>query len=176
MRTSLQVGTTVTALFFWGHIALAQHEGHAPRDRGAERVTRDAPSVATLLKHSDESLRAIGRALEGSDPRLLGDPLRDFVGAMDAIEAYFDAAGGDPERTRKEATKAQRALERHAARLGDLSGRAPEDLKEGLSAALDACDRALDATAAAGEEAAQALAQGGGHHGSGRRGVGCGHH
>ncbi len=175
MRTPLRVGTALTALLAAGHVALAQHEGHgAPIGRGDQSVTRDVASIATSLKYSDESLRAMARAVDGGDPRSLGGALEDFLGAMDGIEAYFDAAG-DPERTRKEASKAERALERHAARLGDLSRRAPAELRDGLSAALDACQRARDAASAAGEQAAEVLARASGHHG-GLRGGGCGHH
>ena len=141
----------IAALLLGTHTALAQHEGHgAPPGKGVQSVTRDVASLATLLKQSDGSLRAIERAVEETNPRLVGASLEDFLQAMDGIEAYFDAASGDPGRTLKDATKTQRALERHAARLGDLSRRATAELRDGLSAALDACDRAADATAAAG--------------------------
>lgn len=142
MRMSTRVGTTIAALLLGTHTDFAQHEGHgAPSGRGVQGGTRDVASLATLLKQSDGSLRAIERAVEETNPRLVGASLEDFLQAMDGIEAYFEV-GGDPGRTRKDATKTQRAL---------------------------------DATAAAADEAAQALARAGGHHG-GVRGSGCGHH
>lgn len=183
MRTSsLKLGTGTVALLLATHSAFAQHERHqgqAPRSsRGAEGASRAAGNVGKLLKLSDEALRGMERAVERSGPRLLGDAVQEFVGAMDALEVYFDADGNDPDRIRKDASKTERALERQGGRLAELSAQAPAEFRDGLSAALDACQRARDAAAAAYAEAQERLGPpAGGHHGGrGRLGGGCGHH
>jgi hypothetical protein len=152
----------------------AQHpQGHTQPPTSREADSAGPPTtLGSLLRASDEAMRALEAAVEDADRQLAVRWAEGYVAAAEALADY--AGGADLARIARDLSRADAALERQTKLLRELSARAPRELRDALGAALDAARRAGDTIRAAREEARSAGA-GVSHHQSERRG-GCGHH
>lgn len=151
--------------------AWPQTHDHSGATQGMDAVPcASCGGLAGILKAEDESLRAIARAVEGGDPRTVGELTLRFMSITELLGDYFDS---DEPRSAKDITRARKALERHVRALGELADHASSpEARQPLDAAHDASLRALEGVEAAALTATPA--QSSGHHGSSSGGR-CGH-
>jgi hypothetical protein len=128
-----------------------------------------APPLSRLLAASDDTVRAMERAVAEDAPRMIAESTRAYVAAAEALERYVEETA--PERTVRDLPRVEKALGRQRDLLQGLAERQPSGPGEGIEAAMDANARAFDAVGAARDGVADAQ---GSHHGRQRR-HGCGH-
>ncbi len=129
-----------------------------------------AVPLSGLLAASDQAVRAIEVAAQEGDPVALAEAAEDFASAMASVERYLEEA--ESTRIARDLPRLEKALARQRDRLQALADRSSTQPRAVLGEALDASDRALDATSAARDAGLPADS----HHGTGQHRRGCGHH
>lgn len=152
----------------------AQHtQGHEPQSRsGGRSALGPAATPGSLLRASDETLRALHAAVASGDRQLSERRVGAYVEAVDSLGAWSD--GVDLTLVERDLSKAVAAIERHTKRLSELSAQAPPEFREVLEPALDASRRAGDSARAARETARSEGTSAGRHKNMGR--ADCGRH
>lgn len=152
-----KTGLIFFAFLFMTGASLAQQTAHQ-HDQGRATSIQDDPkaegaalraSPQEILKSSDDSLRAIEKAVRQKDGRALSSSMKEYRKSMEMVESYFDKLSSDSEDFAGKVSQAEKSLDRQIMLLNRLGSQTPSEFRADLKTVLESAQRVRDGLTAA---------------------------